>query len=71
MTKVISLSDAAYTTLKKLKLGDESFSDVVLRLSRSRGSLSEVIGLHRDLAGKTGLRKAAAQVRAELTKRLG
>jgi predicted CopG family antitoxin len=33
MTKVISLSEKAYATLKKLKRGDESFSDVVLRLS--------------------------------------
>lgn len=33
MTKVISLSEKAYGTLKKLKRNDESFSDVVLRLS--------------------------------------
>ena len=33
MTKVISLSEKAYGTLKKLKRQDESFSDVVLRLS--------------------------------------
>ena len=71
MTKVISLSEEAYATLRKFKLGDESFSDVVLRLSRSRGSLSEVIGLHPELAGKTGLAKAAAAVRADLTRRLG
>ena len=71
MTKVISLSEDAYATLKRMRLGDESFSAVVLRLSRSRGLLSEVIGLHRDLVRKTGLRKAAAAVRADLTKRLG
>jgi predicted CopG family antitoxin len=34
MTKVISLSEKAYGMLKKLKRGDESFSDVVLRLSQ-------------------------------------
>ncbi len=33
MTKVISLSDKAYGTLKKQKRKNESFSDVVLRLS--------------------------------------
>jgi predicted CopG family antitoxin len=33
MTKVISLSEKAYGTLRKLKRKDESFSDVVLRLS--------------------------------------
>ena len=33
MTKVISLSDKAYIKLKKQKRPNESFSDVVLRLS--------------------------------------
>ncbi len=32
MAKVISLSDAAYGEIKALKQGDDSFSDVVLRL---------------------------------------
>ena len=34
MTKVISLSEEAYQTLKKLKRDGESFSDVVIRLIR-------------------------------------
>jgi predicted CopG family antitoxin len=33
MTKVISLSERAYGTLKKLKRPNESFSDVVLRMA--------------------------------------
>ena len=33
MTKVISLSDEAYSTLKNLKNGKESFSQVVIRIS--------------------------------------
>jgi predicted CopG family antitoxin len=32
MTKVISLSEKAYETLKKLKKPGESFSDVVIRV---------------------------------------
>ena len=32
MTKVISLSDAVYDEIKSLKRGDDSFSDVILRL---------------------------------------
>ena len=31
MSKLVSLSDSAYETLKKKKIGNESFSDVVLR----------------------------------------
>jgi predicted CopG family antitoxin len=33
MTKVISLSEKAYGTLKKLKRSNESFSDLVLRIA--------------------------------------
>jgi predicted CopG family antitoxin len=33
MTKVVSLSKKAYQTLKDLKRSNESFSDVVLRIS--------------------------------------
>ncbi|MBI5253290.1 MAG: antitoxin VapB family protein [Euryarchaeota archaeon] len=36
MTKVISLSDKAYEVMVKLKKGGESFSDVVLKLSKKK-----------------------------------
>ena len=46
MVKVISLSEKAYGTLKKLKRKDESFSDVVLRMAghEKRKSLLEFAG---------------------------
>ena len=46
MTKVISLSNDAYTELKKRKGKGESFSDVVMRMTRGRqtGSLLEFKG---------------------------
>ncbi len=46
MTKVISLSNEAYTELKKRKGVGESFSDVVIRMTRGRqtGSLLEFKG---------------------------
>lgn len=34
LTKVISLSDEAYRTLKKMKRDGESFSDVIIRMAR-------------------------------------
>jgi len=40
MTKVISLSNDAYKTLKKSKRGKESFSDVILRLIKGEGKVS-------------------------------
>ena len=36
MTKVVSLSKKAYQTLKDLKRPNESFSDVVLRISNTK-----------------------------------
>jgi predicted CopG family antitoxin len=46
MTKVISLSEKAYGTLRKLKRSDESFSDVVLRMAgeKERKSLLSFAG---------------------------
>jgi len=46
MTKVISLSEKAYEVLKKMKREGESFSDVVLRLSKkgSKRPLSAYAG---------------------------
>jgi predicted CopG family antitoxin len=40
MTKVISLSEKAYGTLKKLKRPNESFSDLVLRMAGEKGKRS-------------------------------
>lgn len=36
MTKVISLSEKAYETLKNMKKPGESFSDVVLRVAKEK-----------------------------------
>lgn len=46
MTRVISLSDEAYGNLKRLKDGDDSFSDVVNRLASGarKKSLLELAG---------------------------
>jgi predicted CopG family antitoxin len=46
MTKVVSLSNEAYQTLKQLKKSGESFSDVVLRVvgERKKKSLLEFSG---------------------------
>jgi len=46
MTKVISLSERAYGTLRKLKRPNESFSDLVLRMAgqQDRKSILEFAG---------------------------
>jgi len=40
MTKVISLSEKAYGTLKKLKRPNESFSELVMRITGQEGTKS-------------------------------
>jgi len=40
MTKIISLSEDAYRILKRMKMGNESFSDVVIRITRDGGKRS-------------------------------
>ncbi len=70
MTKTISLSDEAYGVLRRHKLASESFSDTVLRLARRGGKLSEVIDLHPELAGKTGLARAVRDNRRRLDARV-
>jgi len=62
MTKVISISDDAYETLKDLKTGDESFTRVILRLGQQQekqnlldffgawpGTGKELAGIKREL----------------------
>jgi len=69
MTKTISLSDEAYEVLRRHKLATESFSDVVVRLARHGGKLSEVIGLYPELRGKTELPRIVRENRRRLDAR--
>jgi len=43
-SKNISLTDDAYELLKKMKMGDESFSDTIRRLAKRR-RISDCVGL--------------------------
>lgn len=51
MTKVISLSNKAYESLKNMKEGNDSFSDVVLKLvnKERKKSLLEFAGIWKDI----------------------
>ncbi len=48
-TKTISVTDDAYEELKALKIGEESFSDAIKRLSQAKGNLKDCLGLWKDL----------------------
>jgi predicted CopG family antitoxin len=70
MTKTISLSDEAYKLLRRHKLAMETFSDVVVRLTRQSGKLSEVIGLYPELRGKTELPRIVRENRRRFDARV-
>lgn len=61
MTKVISLSDEAYTKLKAMKLERESFSDTVNRLCKRTGSLLEILDMYPDLKDIGGFETTIAK----------
>ena len=44
MARTIMVSDEVYEMLKKMKLPGESFSDVIKRLIKRRGSLLDIAG---------------------------
>ncbi|MFX0133930.1 MAG: antitoxin VapB family protein [Candidatus Hodarchaeota archaeon] len=43
-SKIITISEKAYNALKREKLEHESFSDVILRLTRRFGNIMESFG---------------------------
>ncbi|MBX8633153.1 MAG: antitoxin [Thermoplasmata archaeon] len=44
-TKNISITNEAYESLKRERRGNESFTEVILRLAHTRGSLSDCFGI--------------------------
>lgn len=70
MAKNISLSENAYRTLKNLKLGGESFSDTVLRLSKTKAKLSQILSLYPELKGDKEYLSATSELRKTVDKRL-
>ena len=73
MAKTIAIADDVYTMLSKEKRSGESFSDVIRRLSRSRGSLMDAFGLLADLPEDEfeRFRSAALSVDRPISEELG
>ncbi len=47
--KTITVSEEAYTKLKRLKGKGESFTDVILKMDRARGDISRYAGAWSDM----------------------
>ncbi len=48
--RTITISEEAYRKLKSLKERDESFTDVILKLSESRGNVLKYAGAWKDMS---------------------
>jgi predicted CopG family antitoxin len=48
-TKTITITDDAYGEIRALRLPDESFSDAIKRLTRTKGGVKDCVGLWREL----------------------
>lgn len=53
-TKTITLMDDAYERLKSLKGPEESFSDIIRRLTSEKGNILEFAGAWKNLSEKEG-----------------
>jgi predicted CopG family antitoxin len=63
MTKTISVTDEAYEALIREKRNGESFTDVIIRLTRNRAKLSNFAGIWKDIpAGE--LKEAEEKLKA-------
>ena len=62
--KIILVMDDAYDALISLKAPDESFSDEIRRLTKTRGSILDFAGAWKDIS-----EEKAAKLKARITER--
>ncbi len=67
VTKTLTVTENAYDAIKRLKQGDESFSDLFLRLGRRYVTVKEVAGILKDTPKEAAeFRNRMRQIREEL-----
>jgi predicted CopG family antitoxin len=70
MTKSVSLSDDVYTLLKSIKCEDESFSEVIRRLTGNKGGLMEIIDLYPELSEVSEYEESVKGLRKQIDEEL-
>jgi len=68
-SKTISVTEDVYRLLSMMKLKSESFSEMLVRLAKKKGSLSECAGLWEDMSEEEieELREGIKEMRKSLT----
>jgi len=66
MTKSISLSEDVYTLLNGIRDKDETFSDVIRRLTGSKGRLMEIVDLYPELNELSEYEQSVNELRKQI-----
>jgi len=66
MTKSISLSEDVYTLLNGIRDKDETFSDVIKRLTGSKGRLMEIVDLYPELNEVSEYEQSVNELRKQI-----
>lgn len=70
MTKSISLSEDVYTLLNGIRDKDETFSDVIKRLTGSKGRLMEIVDLYPELNEVSEYEQSVKELRKQIDEAL-
>jgi len=60
MVKTITITEEAYNKLSKMKVGDESFSDVINRINSPKRDITSIIGI---MKGKMNIEEAKKKIK--------
>lgn len=66
MTKSISLPDDVYTLLDSIRGKDESFSEVIRRLTGTKGRLMEILDIYPELSEVTEYEESVKGLRKQI-----
>ncbi len=70
MTKSISVSEDVYTLLNGIRDKDETFSDVIRRLTGSKGRLMEIVDLYPELNDVSEYERSVKELRKQIDEAL-
>ncbi|MFV9677256.1 MAG: antitoxin VapB family protein [Methanosarcinales archaeon] len=70
MTKSISVSEDVYTLLNGIRDKDETFSDVIRRLTGSKGRLMEIVDLYPELNDVSEYEQSVKELRKQIDEAL-
>jgi predicted CopG family antitoxin len=66
MTKSISLPDDVYTLLDSIRGKDETFSEVIRRLTGTKGRLMEILDIYPELSEVTEYEESVKGLRKQI-----